>query len=167
MQHKNIFLVHIPTLTKTKYLHRTRIKLVSHINFPFTNKKKFKLKEKELNESLVLTGIKPDLIGEIEKSLLSNSMQIRNNLNGMRLKTVEYSNVEWRVDVNLATRAVREIIEPEIVLKLDMKSGQDDQITSEVLKTDVVNLVHLTNSLEDALNEIKTHYVRRVMKNIV
>ena len=125
----------------------------------------FKLKEKEINESLVLSGLKPELIAEVEQNVNSNLKQIRTNLTGMRLNTVEYSNLEWRVDLNLASRSARETVEPEIILKLDLKSGEET--SSEILKTDVVNLVHLTNSLEDALNEIKTHYVRRVMKNIV
>lgn len=135
------------------------------------------LKEKEVNESLVLAGVKPESIGEIERVVNANSSHLRSNLSGMRLRPVEYSNLEWRVDVNLASRATRETVEPEIVLKLDLKSptrnNNDDNedaqadITSEILKTDVVNLVHMTNCLDEALNEIKTHYVRRVMKNIV
>lgn len=123
-----------------------------------------------MNESLVLAGIKPELIAVIEHVANNNSSLLRSNLSGMRLKPVEYGNLEWRVDINLASRATRDIVEPEIVLKLDLKSNSDrgdEVVTSEILKTDVVNLVHLTNSLEDALNEIKTHYVRRVMKNIV
>lgn len=114
---------------------------------------------------MVLSGLKPELIAEVEQNVNSNLKQIRTNLAGMRLNTVEYSNLEWRVDLNLASRSARETVEPEIILKLDLKSGEET--SSEILKTDVVNLVHLTNSLEDALNEIKTHYVRRVMKNIV
>lgn len=114
---------------------------------------------------MVLSGLKPELIAEVEQNVNSNLKQIRTNLTGMRLNTVEYSNLEWRVDLNLASRSARETVEPEIILKLDLKSGEET--SSEILKTDVVNLVHLTNSLEDALNEIKTHYVRRVMKNIV
>lgn len=142
------------------------------------------MKEKEVNESLVLAGVKPESIGEIERVVNANSAHVRSNLSGMRLRPVEYSNLEWRVDVNLASRATRETVEPEIVLKLDLKSAprdnnnndndDDDEdtdaqadITSEILKTDVVNLVHMTNCLDEALNEIKTHYVRRVMKNIV
>lgn len=122
-----------------------------------------------MNESLVLSGLKPELIAEVEQNINTNLKQIRTNLTGMRLKSVEYSNLEWRVDLNLASRSIRETVEPEIILKLDLKRSDQDETTttSEILKTDVVNLVHLTNSLEDALNEIKTHYVRRVMKNIV
>lgn len=124
-----------------------------------------KLNEKEINESLVLAGLKSELIGEIEASLKANMGQMKPHLSSMKLKPLEYNNLEWRVDINLGSRSIREIVEPEIILKFDLKKG--DEIATEVLKTDVVNLVHLTNSLDEALNEIKTHYVRRVLKNIV
>lgn len=80
-------------------------------------------------------------------------------------KILTYKNIDWRIDVKLATRSIRNIIEPEIVLKLDLE--KDKQIESLVLQTDPLNLKHLADSLDEALSEIRTNYCRRVFKNIV
>lgn len=126
------------------------------------------MNEKETNESLVLMGIQSELIPNIQTSIESNQSQIKVYLSNLKVNTVEYKNLEWRVDVKLASRAIKDIIEPEIILKLDLKNNNNDNTTtSKLLKTDIVNLVHLTNSLDDALNEIKTNYCRRVFRNVV
>jgi len=70
------------------------------------------------------------------------------------------------VDIKLATRSLNKLIEPEIILKLNLSKGPNKQLESHLLQTDVTNLVHLTNSLEDALNEIKTNYCRKVFRSI-
>lgn len=84
----------------------------------------------------------------------------------LKIETLSYENLEWRLDIKLATRSLRKLVEPEIILKLDLKKSDSEKQT-EILQTDIINLVHLTNSLEDALNEIKTNYCRRVFRNIV
>lgn len=38
--------------------------------------------------------------------------------------------------------------------------------SAELMKTDPVNLVHMTKSLETALSEIKTQHCRRIMRSI-
>jgi hypothetical protein len=114
---------------------------------------------------LLLAGLKPELIVEIQKNMSASQNAIKFYLNRLRIRTHEYNNLEWRVDIKLASRSIRDIIEPEIMLKFDLKN--DDETSSQVLKTDVVNLIHLTTSLEEALNEIKTNYCRRVIRNVV
>ena len=126
-----------------------------------------------MKDSLSLFGIKSDIALQIETSFSSNSKQIQAFLNKMKLTTVEYENVEWRLDIKLGSKSLRKIVEPEILLKFDFRKGRSglsdgndgDNIETKLLQTDIVNLNNLTNSLENALNEIRTNYCRRVFRN--
>ena len=84
----------------------------------------------------------------------------------MKMETPSFNNLEWRVDVKLATRSLQKVIEPEVIFKLNLKNNNNNS-EIHILQTDTINLVHLTNSLENALNEIKTNYCRRIFKNLV
>ena len=44
--------------------------------------------------------------------------------------------------------------------------GEPAEAQSHLLETDPANLLHLANSLEAALAEAKTAYVRRIVRNI-
>lgn len=82
------------------------------------------------------------------------------------METLSFDDLEWRLDIKLASRSLRKCVDPEILIKLNLKK---DSNTSEthILQTDIVNLTHLTNTLEEALNEIKTNYCRRIFRNVV
>lgn len=70
------------------------------------------------------------------------------------------------MDSKVASRSLKKCVEPEVMLKLNLTKSED-QTESHVLKADVVNLVHLTNTLEEALSEMRTNYCRKVFrKNI-
>lgn len=75
-----------------------------------------------------------------------------------------YHNLEWRLDVQLASRTLRRQVNPVFLLKLDVQDGS--AIKSHILQTDPANLIHLTEQLEAALSEMKTAYVRRIVRNI-
>lgn len=139
----------------------------TQIKMNLNNKLTIQLKEKEINESLELVGIKQELIKIINTSITDNQEQIKSYLRNLRMEVPSYSNLEWRVDIKLSTTTDRKIIEPEINFKLNLVKGDNKQEEAHILLTDVVNLVHLTNGLEEALNEIKTNYCRRVFRNIV
>lgn len=112
--------------------------------------------------------MKSELVDEIVASASANSTQIQSYLENLKLNTLAYNDLEWRIDIKLATKSVRKLIEPEIVLKLNLtKNGDTSSRETHLLQTDIVNLTHLTNCLDDALNEIKTSYCRRIFKNLV
>jgi COMM domain containing 2 len=77
-----------------------------------------------------------------------------------------FNDLEWRIDVKLATKSLQKQIDPEIILKLNLKSNENKS-EIHILQTDIVNLVHLTNCLDDALNEMKSNYCRRIFKNLI
>ncbi len=64
----------------------------------------------------------------------------------------------------LASRSLHHQVEPLVTLRLHTADGQDKQC--HVLQTDPVNLLHLTESMEAALQELKTAHCRRILRNI-
>lgn len=91
--------------------------------------------------------------------------------------------------MQIAQRSIRNIISPEILLNLKLqkrvsidnrackaeKYNEDDDniqffdndsIENMLLQTDPLNLINLTNKLEEALNENKSNYPRRIIKNV-
>ena len=123
----------------------------------------FKLNENEVNESLALAGLKSEQSNEIFECSKANCSKLQNYLKNLKIDIVSFKNLEWRIDVKLATRSLKKCIEPEIVLKLTLTKGAEN--TSHILQTDVTNLVNLTEKLEEALNEIKTSYCRKVLRS--
>ena len=129
------------------------------------------MNEKELRDSLTLLGFKSNLIEEITESSLAHQNQIQTYLENLKMKVKSFNDLEWRIDVKLATKSLYKQIEPEIILKLNLNSNEQvdksNKTEVHILQTDIVNLVHLTNSLDDALNEMKSNYCRRIFKNLI
>jgi hypothetical protein len=116
---------------------------------------------------LTLAAVKPELIEIIFTYSQNSTEQLHKYIENLKLNTLSFNDLEWRVDFKLASRSLRKLVEPEIMLKLDLVDGSNDNKKTHLLQTDVSNLVNLTSSLEEALNEIKSNYVRRVFRNIV
>lgn len=113
-----------------------------------------------------MAGVNDQLASVIVSSVMNNSNLLQNYMGNMRINTLSYKNMEWRLDVKLATRSILELLEPEVILKFDFNNGNDKKEV-KILQTDIVNLNNLTNNLEEALNEIKSNHCRRVFRNIV
>jgi hypothetical protein len=123
------------------------------------------LKEEELKDSLAIAGLENELIEEILGASKASFHLIQDYLKNLKIEVLAFRSLEWRVDIKLATRSLSKCIEPEIVLKLNLCKGPNKDLESHLLQTDVTNLVHLTNTLENALNEIKTNYCRKVFRS--
>lgn len=113
-----------------------------------------------------MVGLFDQLSNVIIENVMSNSNTLKNYLSDMRVETLSYKNLEWRVDVKLATRSVLELLEPEVILKFEFNTGNEKK-EAKILQTDLVNLNNLTNNLEEALNEIKSNHCRRIFRNFV
>ena len=68
------------------------------------------------------------------------------------------------VCLQLASRSLRHQVTPLIILKFHL--GDGDNRHTKVLQTDPVNLIHLTQTLEEALQEMKSSHCRRIVRNI-
>ncbi|XP_047640440.1 COMM domain-containing protein 2 isoform X2 [Phacochoerus africanus] len=95
---------------------------------------------------------------------LDNRKEIRTILSELAPDLPSYHSLEWRLDVQLASRSLRQQIKPTVTIKLHL--NQNGEHNTQVLQTDPATLLHLVQQLEQALEEMKTNHCRRVVRNI-
>ncbi|XP_023364041.1 COMM domain-containing protein 2 isoform X2 [Otolemur garnettii] len=95
---------------------------------------------------------------------LDNRKEIRTILSELAPDLPSYHSLEWRLDVQLASRSLRQQIKPAVTIKLHLNHNGSQN--TNVLQTDPATLLHLVQQLEQALEEMKTNHCRRVVRNI-
>ncbi|EDM14884.1 COMM domain containing 2 (predicted), isoform CRA_b [Rattus norvegicus] len=95
---------------------------------------------------------------------LDNRKEIRTILNELAPRLPSYHSLEWRLDVQLASRSLRQQMKPAVTIKLHLDQSGDH--STHCLQTDPATLLHLVQQLEQALEEMKTNHCRRVVRSI-
>lgn len=125
---------------------------------------KLMLNEIDFQDSIITLGFSEELCNLLLELYLANRGEIRSILSHMSMDLPHYHSLQWRFDVQLASRSLRHQVSPQVLLKLQTKDGEDTN--TQLLTTDPVNLVHLTQVLDSALQEMKSPYCRRIARNI-
>ncbi|CAG5116756.1 unnamed protein product [Candidula unifasciata] len=125
---------------------------------------RFLLNEVDFQDSLMTLGFSEETRSTLLELYLEHRREVRQILDDMSLDLPHYHNLEWRFDVQLASRSLRHQVAPLVLLKLQTKDDEAKKTT--LLQTDPVNLVHVTHVLEEALQEMKSGYFRRIARNI-
>ena len=127
---------------------------------------KLSLVETDFKDSLISLDLHEEVSEALIEFYTDNQSTIREILSKLELSLPQYKNLEWRFDVQLASRMLTYQTTPQIMLKFHLNNGGGSSNDVHVLQTDPVNLLHLTQVLEEALNEIKTAHCRRIARNI-
>lgn len=125
---------------------------------------KLEINEVDFKDSVLAVGLSQELNDCLLEFYLDNRDEIRGILDDMSLVLPHYDDLEWRFDVQLASRSLSYQTVPKIMMKFHLKSGVKEDM--KVLQTDPVNLLHMTQVLEGALAEIKSAHCRRITRNI-
>jgi len=129
----------------------------------FLEASKLLLSEIDFQDSVKALGFADDLQTELLGHYVRNRTEIRRLQMEMSASLPHYHDLEWRLDVQLASRSLRQQVEPVIMLKLHVEDG--DQKETKLLQTDPANLIHLTRTLEEALQELNSAHCRRISRN--
>ena len=138
---------------------------ISGLQHVFNESSRLMIGEIDFQDSILTMGFSEEVIAELLKMYLANRKEIRSILVEMAMAIPHYHDLEWRFDVELASRSLRHQTNPIIVMRLHTKEGEK-KINADILQTDPVNLIHLTNELENAIQEMKTAHCRRIVRNI-
>ncbi|XP_052703752.1 COMM domain-containing protein 2-like [Crassostrea angulata] len=137
---------------------------VEGLMYLLTESSKLMLNEIDFQDSIMTLGFDEDTRQTLLEIYLQNRQEIRTILSEMTMDLPHYHNLEWRFDVQLASRSLRRQTTPTVLFKLHTEdSGVKD---TTILQTDPVNLLHLTKVLDEALQEMKSPYCRRIVRNI-
>ncbi|KAL4630781.1 COMM domain-containing protein 2 [Arapaima gigas] len=125
---------------------------------------KLMISEVDFQDSVLVLGFSEELNKVLLQLYLDNRKEIRLILSELAPSLPHYHNLEWRLDVQLASRALRQQIKPMVSFQLQLDSNGTRSY--HTLQTDPATLLHLIQELEQALAEVKTNHCRRILRNI-
>ncbi|XP_048860041.1 COMM domain-containing protein 2-like [Brienomyrus brachyistius] len=137
---------------------------VEGLMYLLSESSKLMISEVDFQDSVLVLGFSEELNKLLLQLYLENRKEIRLILSELAPSMPHYHNLEWRLDVQLASRALRQQVKPVLNLKLQL----DDNGTrrTHLMQTDPATLLHLIQELERALAEVKTNHCRRILRNI-
>ncbi|NP_001133867.1 COMM domain-containing protein 2 [Salmo salar] len=138
---------------------------VEGLMYLLTESSKLMISEVDFQDSVLVLGFTEVLNQLLLQLYLENRKEIRHILGELTPSLPHYHNLEWRLDVQLASRALRQQVKPTVTMKLHLEESGGDK-NAKVLQTDPATLMHLIQELEKALAELKTTHCRRILRNI-
>ncbi|XP_035643333.1 COMM domain-containing protein 2 isoform X1 [Oncorhynchus keta] len=138
---------------------------VEGLMYLLTESSKLMISEVDFQDSVLVLGFTEELNHLLQQLYLENRKEIRHILGELTPSLPHYHNLEWRLDVQLASRALRQQVKPTVTMKLHLEESGGDK-SAKVLQTDPATLMHLIQELEKALAELKTTHCRRILRNI-
>ncbi|XP_071342864.1 COMM domain-containing protein 2 [Trachinotus anak] len=141
---------------------------VEGLMFLMTESSKHMISEVDFLDSVLALGFGDELNQILLQLYLQHHSQIRSILSQLPSNLPAYHNLEWRLDVQLASRSVRQQVIPMLTMRLLLTRGPDSRSdhSVRVLQTDPSTLLHLISTLEAALAAMKTSHSRRILRNI-
>ncbi|XP_030647612.1 COMM domain-containing protein 2 [Chanos chanos] len=137
---------------------------VEGLMYLLTESSKLMISEMDFQDSVLVLGFSQELNERLLQLYLENRKEIRQILSELSPSLPHYHNLEWRLDVQLASRALRHQVKPTVTMKLHLESGGIRN--ARVLQTDPATLLHLIQELERGLAELKSNHCRRILRNI-
>ncbi|XP_063772009.1 COMM domain-containing protein 2 isoform X1 [Pseudophryne corroboree] len=137
---------------------------VEGLTYLLTESSKLMVSDIDFQDSVLVLGFPEDLNKVLLQLYLDNRKEIRQILSELEPDLPSYHNLEWRLDVQLASRSLRHQVKPTVTMKLHLK--QNDDLKTSILQTDPATLIHIIQELEQALAEMKTNHCRRIVRNI-
>ncbi|XP_020011930.1 COMM domain-containing protein 2 [Castor canadensis] len=129
-----------------------------------TESSKLMISDLDFQDSVLVLGFPEELNKLLLQLYLDNRKEIRAILSELAPDLPSYHSLEWRLDVQLASRSLRQQIKPAVTMKLHL--NQNGGQSTSVLQTDPATLLHLAQQLEQALEEMRTSHCRRVVRSV-
>ncbi|PNF36213.1 COMM domain-containing protein 2 [Cryptotermes secundus] len=126
------------------------------------------LSDIDFHDTVLTLGFSEEHQETLESFYRGKKQEIYDVLSQLTLDQPHYHDLEWRFEV--ASRALQHQVTPLITmnLALETKTGlASDSTTTKniVLQTDPTNLVHITQVLEEALQESRSQHSRRIQRS--
>ncbi|RZB39770.1 COMM domain-containing protein 2 [Asbolus verrucosus] len=129
---------------------------------------KHDLSEADFRDSILTLGFNSDQQSVLNKFYESKKKEITQIINKFGVKEPHYDDLEWRFEVQVATRTLLQQVTPLITLDLSLKTMNDEGCDYNkehiLLQTDVTNLLYITQELEKALTESRSRHSRKIQR---
>ncbi|XP_073437184.1 COMM domain-containing protein 2 [Dendrobates tinctorius] len=137
---------------------------VEGLTYLLSESSKLLISDIDFQDSVLVLGFSEELNKVLLQLYLEHRKEIRQILGELQPNLPHYHNLEWRLDVQLASRSLRHQIKPTVTMKLHLE--ENNELKTSVLQTDPATLIHVIQELEQALAEMKTNHCRRIVRNI-
>jgi len=151
---------------------------IEGIMFVMTQCAKLNLTDIDVKDSLLTIGLNEQVQNELSSWYSENKRVLRDVLTSMDARSSQcphYVNLEWRIETQIASRALRDELIPKIILRFELSSSSSSS-SSEAksksanefvsLECDAANLLHLRDVLEDALAEARSQHLLKIARQI-
>ncbi|KAG5328013.1 OPSD protein, partial [Acromyrmex charruanus] len=126
---------------------------------------KYKLSTEDFRDSIVALGFTEDKEAILSKLYSIKKDEVSDALEEIGFKLPRYHDMEWRFEVQTASRSLLKQVAPLISLDLSLKNPDNpEEIEHVLLQTDPTNLLHITQELEEALQESRSQHIRRISR---
>eukprot|EP01125_Pyxidicula_operculata_P001828 TRINITY_DN11689_c0_g1_i1.p1 TRINITY_DN11689_c0_g1~~TRINITY_DN11689_c0_g1_i1.p1 ORF type:complete len:202 (+),score=39.33 TRINITY_DN11689_c0_g1_i1:26-631(+) len=138
---------------------------INALCFLYTEATKLQLREQDFNDSIVVLGFSEEHNAVLKETYVNNKAELRTNLARHEVDLPHFEALNWRLDVELASRTSRKKLNPVFIFQIETTDSNGvKQI--KTLQADFANLKHLTSEMESALDTVKQVYARRVARNV-
>lgn len=128
---------------------------------------KHKLSEADFRDSVLTLGFNNEQQIVLNEFYKTKSAEIESALEKLAVKEDHYMNLEWRFEVQVASRSLPHQVTPLIALDLSLQSQNQNESRNILLQTDTTNLSHITTKLKAALAESRTSYSRKLQNTFL
>lgn len=128
---------------------------------------KHKLSAENFRDSVVALGFTEDKEAILSKLYSIKRDEVSDALEEIGFKLPRYHDMEWRFEVQTASRSLLKQVAPLVTLDLSLKNPDNpEEVEHVLLQTDPTNLLHITQELEEALQESRSQHIRRISKAV-
>ncbi|KAG7272520.1 hypothetical protein CRUP_006809 [Coryphaenoides rupestris] len=138
---------------------------VEGLMFLLTESSKLMISDVDFKDSVMVLGFSTELNEILLQLYVENHNTIRSTLTQLAPSLPSYHNLEWRLDVQLGSRSMRQQVVPMVTMLLHLTTGDTDNRRC-LLQTNPSTLLHLITVLEAALASMKNNHARRILRNI-
>jgi len=128
------------------------------------------LSDLDFRDSVLTLGFSEEHQQILEVFYKGKKQEIHDALSRLTLDLPHYQDLEWRFEVQLASRALHHQVTPLITMNLTLETktalASGSAIRKNVvLQTDPTNLVHVTQVLEEALRGSRSQHSRQMQRS--
>jgi len=115
-----------------------------------------------------------DNAAALHSAYKSNSATLREYLASSSLQLPSYADLDWRLDIEVSSRALRQEVKPQFLLELkthpggsaEAQGGAGVEAQSKYLQSDYATLQRIADELTKAVAEAKSGHARRIMRYV-
>lgn len=129
---------------------------------------KHRLDESDFRDSVLTLGFSSEQQNILYRFYESKKREIFEIISKLKVNEPHYHDLNWRFEVQVASRALLEQVTPLITLDLTLKTMRNNSNDTDHLhlQTDITNLVHITQELENALFESRSKHSRKIQRSL-